>query len=98
MTVRPENVATPELRVAVAPWLTTPLPLATLAVTVPVAPVMTVPEESSTFTTGWVARAVPLVAEALGWVVTASWPIMPVPSEIEAVAVTAVASAEVRTE
>jgi hypothetical protein len=95
--VRPENVATPELRVAVAPAVTDPEPLATLAVTVPVAPVTTVPKESSTFTTGWVARAVPLMAEELGWVVTASWPIMPVPPEIGAVAVTAAVSAEVAT-
>jgi hypothetical protein len=37
------------------------------------------------------------MAEELGWVVTASWPIMPVPPEIGAVAVTAAVSAEVAT-
>ena len=47
-------------------------PLVKLAVTVDESVVTTLPPESSTLTTGWVARAAPLASVALGWVVMTS--------------------------
>ena len=72
LSVRAENVATPEGAVTLLPLSEVP-PLVKLAVTVEDAVVTTLPAASSTSTTGWVARAVPLVAEAPGWVKIASW-------------------------
>ena len=48
------------------------------AVTVDELVVTTLPPESSTLTTGWVARAAPLASVVLGSVVTASWVAAPV--------------------
>ena len=47
-------------------------PLVKLAVTVDESVVTTLPPESSTLTTGWVARAAPLLAVVLGSVVMTS--------------------------
>ena len=66
---RPLKVATPEVIVAVA-LKSEPELEANWAVMVPLALVTTLPEESSTFTTGWVAKAAPLLAVELGAVVT----------------------------
>jgi hypothetical protein len=63
--VKPEKVATPLVMVAVA-FVSVPVPVDTVAVTVPVALFTKFPLTSSTFTTGCVASAAPLVADVLG--------------------------------
>ena len=75
---RPLKVATPEVIVAVA-LKSEPELEANWAVMVPLALVTTLPEESSTFTTGWVAKAAPLLAVELGAVVTTIWVAAPAP-------------------
>ena len=71
--VSEEKVATPPEMVFVEPAvMAPPVPLLMVAVMVPEALVTTLPPESSTLTTGWVARAEPLAAPE-GWVVTTSW-------------------------
>jgi len=54
-----------------------PVPVAKVAVIVPVAVVTTLPLASSTLTTGWVENATPLVAVDDGWVVITSWVAVP---------------------
>ena len=78
---RPEKVAAPEEKVPeVPPAAMEPLaPEAMDALAVPVLiEVTTLPPESSTLTTGWVARAAPEFAVLEGWVVMASWVAAPV--------------------
>jgi hypothetical protein len=65
---KPEKVATPLVKVAVA-FVSVPVPVDTVAVTVPVALVTGLPLASSAVTTGCVARATPLDAVVLGCVV-----------------------------
>ena len=72
MRARPENVATPELATAVLFDTDTP-PEVMVAVTVEPSPVTTLPPESSTLTTGWVASAAPLLSVVEPGVVMTSW-------------------------
>ena len=64
-------MATP-LAAALVGFVSDTPPLVKLAVTVDESVVTTLPPESSTLTTGWVARAAPLASVVLGWVVTTS--------------------------
>ena len=65
-------MATP-LEAAVVGFVSDTPPLVKLAVTVDESVVTTLPPESSTLTTGWVARAAPLASVLEGWVVMTSW-------------------------
>ena len=77
MRARPEKVATPLAAASVGFVSDTP-PLVKLAVTVDESVVTTLPPESSTLTTGWVARATPLASVVLGSVVMTRWVAAPV--------------------
>ena len=55
-----------------------PAPEAIDAPAVPELTDTTLPPESSTLTTGWVARAAPLASVLEGWVVMTSWVAAPV--------------------
>ena len=70
-------MATP-LAAALVGFVSDTPPLVKLAVTVDESVVTTLPPESSTLTTGWVARAAPLASVVLGWVVMTSWVAAPV--------------------
>ncbi len=70
-------MATP-LAAALVGFVSDTPPLVKFAVTVDVSVVTTLPPESSTLTTGWVARAAPLASVAEGWVVTTSLVAAPV--------------------
>ena len=70
-------MATPLEKASVGFVSDTP-PLVKLAVTVAESVVTTLPPESSTLTTGWVARAAPLASVVEGWVVMTSWVAAPV--------------------
>ena len=77
---RPEKVATPLEKVPEVPpaAMEPPAPLWIVALAVPeLTEVTTLPLESSTLTTGWVARAAPLAAVVLGSVVMTSWVALP---------------------
>ena len=77
MRARPEKVATP-LAAALVGFVSDTPPLVKLAVTVDELVVTTLPPESSTWTTGWVARAAPLASVVLGSVAMTSWVAAPV--------------------
>jgi len=78
LRARPEKVATP-LAAALVGFVSDTPPLVKLAVTVDESVVTTLPPESSTLTTGWVARAAPEFAVLEGWVVMTSWVAAPWP-------------------
>ena len=81
LRARPEKVATPEEKVPEVPpaAMEPPVPEAIVALAVPeLTEVTTLPPESSTLTTGWVARAAPELAVAEGSVVMTSWVAAPV--------------------
>ena len=70
-------MATP-LAAALVGFVSDTPPLVKLAVTVDELVVTTLPPESSTWTTGWVARAAPLASVVLGSVAMTSWVAAPV--------------------
>ena len=70
-------MATP-LAAALVGFVSDTPPLVKFAVTVDELVVTTLPPESSTWTTGWVARAAPLASVGLGSVVMTSWVADPV--------------------
>jgi len=75
LRARPEKVATPLEKAPEVPpaAMEPPAPEAIDALAVPeLTEVTTLPPESSTLTTGWVARAAPLASVVLGWVVMTS--------------------------
>ena len=81
LRARPEKVATPLEKVPEVPpaAMEPPAPEAIDAPAVPeLTEVTTLPPESSTLTTGWVARAAPELAVLEGWVVMTSWVAAPV--------------------
>ena len=81
LRARPEKVATPEEKVPEVPpaAMEPPEPEAMDALAVPVlTEVTTLPPESSTLTTGWVARAAPEFAVLEGSAVMTSWVAVPV--------------------
>ena len=81
LSARPQKVATPDEKVPEVPpaAIEPPAPEAIVALAVPeLTEVTTLPPESSTLTTGWVARAAPLFAVAEGSVVMTSWVAAPV--------------------
>ena len=81
LRARPEKVATPLEKVPEVPptAMEPPAPLWIVALAVPeLSEVTTLPPESSTWTTGWVARAAPLASVVLGSVAMTSWVAAPV--------------------
>ena len=81
LRARPEKVATPEEKVPEVPpaAMEPPAPEWIVALAMPeLTEVTTLPPESSTLTTGWVARAAPLASVALGSVEMTSWVADPV--------------------
>jgi len=80
LRARPEKVATPlEKAPEVPPAAMEPPAPEIVALAVPeLTEVTTLPPESSTLTTGWVARAAPELAVLEGWVVMTSWVADPV--------------------
>ena len=79
MRARPEKVAVP-LAAALVGFVSDTPPLVKLAVTVDESVVTTLLPESSTLTTGWVARAAPLASVLEGWAVMTSLVAAPVTS------------------
>src|ERR1700734_4008724 len=81
LRARLEKVAAPDEKVPEVPpaAMEPPAPEAIDALAVPeLSEVTTLPPESSTLTTGWVARAAPELAVAEGSVVITSWVAAPV--------------------
>ena len=83
LRARPEKVAMPEEKVPEVPpaAMEPPVPEAIVALAVPeLTEVTTLPAESSTLTTGWVARAAPLASVLEGSMAMTSWVAAPVAS------------------